>query len=107
PSKIENKAATLRARATASQDVQPVYSVISLRNEELMERIFTKLEVVNADTQLSENDKIAILKSELPLIQEEFFNTFIHNNRDAYKESLLEEIRRQLSEFIYRIPEET
>jgi putative nucleotidyltransferase with HDIG domain len=107
PKKVENKAATLRARADASQGVQPVHSVLSMRNENLIERLFNKIEVVNADTQIVTEDKITILKAEFPEIFNEFFDTYILNNKDSYKESLLEEVQLRLLENEYRIPEET
>ncbi len=107
PRRVENQAATLRARADASQGVQPVYSILSMRNEELAEQLFNKLEIVNADPQIETNDKISIIKAEFPEIFHEFYDTHVLNIKDSYKESLLEEVQLRLIESEYRIPEET
>jgi len=107
PRMIENKAATLRARAEAAEDVQPVYSVISMRNDELLELLFDKLEQVNADAQLTADEKITIYKNEFPLIHREFMASLLKSYEGSHKPSLLEEVSLRLDEHAYRIPEET
>ena len=107
PEMIENKAATLRAQADASESVQPVQTVIQLRNEEIVELLFNKIEQLNPDTLMSNDDKIAIYRSEFPQLFLDYTDTYIRVNRDIYKEAMLEEIQAQLSDYQYRIPEET
>lgn len=107
PRMIENEAATLRARAEAAEDVQPVYSVIPMRNDELLELLFDKLEQVNADTQLTADEKITIYKNEFPLIYREFMASLLKSYEGSHKPSLLEEVSLRIEEHEYRIPEET
>ncbi len=105
--RIKNESATLRARANASEEVQPVQTIIQLRNEEIVELIYNKIEQLNPDTLMSNNDKIAIYRSEFPQLFLDYTDTFIRVNRDIYKEAMLEEIQGQLTDYQYRIPEET
>jgi len=107
PRMIENQAATLRARAEAAEGVQPVYTVIPLRNDELLELLFDKLEQVNADTQLTSDEKITIYKNEFPMIYREFMASLLKSYEGTHKASLLEEVSSKLAEHEYRIPEET
>ncbi|MEX2414703.1 MAG: HDIG domain-containing metalloprotein [Paenibacillaceae bacterium] len=107
PRMIENKAATLRAQADASEDVQPVQTVIQLRNEEIVELVFNKIEQLNPDTLMSNDDKIAIYRSEFPQLFKDYTDRYIRDNRDLYKEAMLEEIQAQMADYEYRIPEET
>jgi len=106
-STIENKAATLRARANASESVSPVYAYTQLRNEDLLELLFSKLELVNADTQMIVADRISIYKSEFPQIYKDYFDSYLRGLQGTYKESLIDEVKARLSEYEYRIPEET
>jgi putative nucleotidyltransferase with HDIG domain len=107
PRMIENKAATLRAQADASEFVQPVQTVIQLRNEQIVELIFNKIEQLNSDSLVSNDDKIAIYRSEFPQLFKDYIDLYIRDNRDLYKEAMLEEIQAQLTDYEYRIPEET
>jgi putative nucleotidyltransferase with HDIG domain len=104
---IENKPATLRAQADASEEVQPVQTVIQLRNEEIVELIYNKIEQLNPDTLMSNDDKIAIYRSEFPQLFKDYTDRYIRDNGDIYKEAILENIQAQLTDYEYRIPEET
>jgi putative nucleotidyltransferase with HDIG domain len=107
PRMIENKAATLRAQADASEEVLPVQTVIQLRNENLVELIFHKIEQLNPDTLMNRDDKISIYRSEFPQLFHDYIDQFIRLNRDIYTMAMLEEIKAQLADYEYRIPEET
>lgn len=107
PRMIENKPATLRAQADASEEVQPVQTVILLRNEDIVELVYNKIEQLNPDTLMSNNDKIAIYRSEFPQLFKDYTNRYIRDNRDIFKEAMLEQIQAQLTDYEYRIPEET
>jgi putative nucleotidyltransferase with HDIG domain len=106
PRMIENKAATLRAQADASEEVQPVQTVIQLRNEQIVELIYNKIEQLNPDSLVSNDDKIAIYRNEFPQLFKDYTDLYIRDNRDIYKEAMLEEIQAQLTDYEYRIPEE-
>ena len=107
PSTIVNEAATLRARTNASEAVEPVMTVVPMRNEELIELIFDKIEQINPDAQIAASDKIAIFRAEFPEIYREFYDGHLRRLRDIQSEPLLEEIGRRLAEYEYRVPEET
>lgn len=107
PRQIENVAATVRARTNAAEAVEPVHTTVAMRNEDLLELLFSKLEQVNPDSLLTSGDKIAIYRTEFPQLFRDFYERLLRNNRDMYNESLTEEITTQLFENEYRIPEET
>src|SRR5690606_33362382 len=86
PNTVVDEAATLRARAEAAEGVQPVYSVLQMRNEELLELLFSKLEFVNADTLISDDNKIMIYKSEFPQIYRDFVDHVLRGHQETYKE---------------------
>ncbi|MEX1030506.1 MAG: HDIG domain-containing metalloprotein [Paenibacillaceae bacterium] len=106
PRTIDNKPATLRAQADASEDVQPVQTVIQLRNEQIVEMVYNKIEQLNPDNLVSNDDKIAIYRNEFPQLFKDYTDLYIRDNRDIYKEAMLEEIQAQLTDYEYRIPEE-
>jgi len=107
PWMIENKPATLRAQADASENVQPVQTVIQLRNEEIVESVYDKIEQLNPDTLLTNEDKMAIYRSEIPQLFKDYMDRYLRDNRDLYSEAMLGEIQDQIIDYEYRIPEET
>lgn len=107
PSTIVNEAATLRARTNASEQVEAVTTVVQMRNEDLIELIFDKIEQVNPDTMIAASDKIAIYRAEFPQIYREFYDGYLRSLRDIYNQPLLDEIEKKVMEYEYRVPEET
>ncbi|NHN30932.1 HD family phosphohydrolase [Paenibacillus agricola] len=109
PRAIENAIATEKAKEEAAQHVQPVYRIVSLKNEQLIEAMFEKLQQINADSEVTLGDKVNIFKSVFPNLAQDHIDKQIqgYTASGQYNEPLLLEIRKKVSEQQYRIPEET
>ncbi|GAA4858264.1 cyclic-di-AMP phosphodiesterase PgpH [Paenibacillus vulneris] len=109
PRAIENAIATEQAKEDAAQKVQPVYRIVGLKNEILMEAIFEKLQQINADTEVTLGDKVNIFKTVIPNLIDDHVEKQIKTYTDSgqYNEMLLQEMRKIIREQQYRIPEET
>jgi len=101
--------ATIRAREAAAERVQTVFTIVSVRNESLVDDIFRRIDQLNRDEVLAVDEKVDIYRRELPLKLDQHVDNFIQNNRgtDTYSPQLLEEMRRSVLEQKYTIPEET
>ncbi len=104
PRQIENVIATNRDKEEASQRVQNVYTVVTMRNNELVDDIFSKLEQINQDNQINLDQKASVYRNHFPSEYDYFFERIINNYSD--NEGLFNEMNRQLSNQRYRIPEE-
>jgi putative nucleotidyltransferase with HDIG domain len=106
---IENAIATEKAKEDAAQHVQPVYRIVSLKNEVLIESMFEKLQQINADSEVTLGDKVNIFKSVFPSLMQDHMDKQIqlYTTSGQYNEPLLQEIRKKVAEQQYRIPEET
>jgi hypothetical protein len=109
PVPIPDAVATEKAKEEASQRVQPVYRIVSLKNENLVEAIFGRLNQINSDTEVSLSDKVNIYRTVLPSIKKDFEEQQLRSMADSgqYSDALLLEMRKQLREQEYQIPEET
>jgi len=109
PVQKENEKATLQAQEEAANRVEPIYTIVALHNEELVAQIFTRMEQLNADDQVTVQNKVDIYRREIPQRYEEFIDSFVQINRDSgtYNAGLLEEMAKNAKEQIYDIPEET
>jgi len=105
----EDKKATLEAQEAAAERVEPIYSIIALRPESLLEQLFTRLEQLNQDDQVTEQSKVNIYRNEIPESYTNYIANFVQANRgdEAYNDTLLEEISNMVKAQAYRIPEET
>jgi putative nucleotidyltransferase with HDIG domain len=101
--------ATLQAQEEAADKVGPIYSIVVLRNDALINEIFTRIEQLNQDDQLTEADKVEIFRRVIPERVEQYVSNFLTTNSgsETYSVGLLEEMKRVASEQVYAIPEET
>lgn len=106
PKMIEDTAATQKAKDQAAQQVQPVYAVISMKNEDLADRIFAKLEQINTDDQIAYDQKVAVFRQEIPVLFSDFYDRYMKSLNNLHSQTLLDEIAKQLKDQQYRIPEE-
>jgi cyclic-di-AMP phosphodiesterase PgpH len=108
PKQIENSVETLKAKDEAAQKVQPIYTIVSLRNEALVNDIFMRIDMVNSDLELKESSKVEIYRTDLPRMYHEFGQQFLRSAQSTgqYPAELLKEIEAKLAEQAYRIPEE-
>ncbi|OAB33952.1 HD family phosphohydrolase [Paenibacillus glacialis] len=109
PGQIPNSKATLKAQEKAAEQVQPVYSIISLRNDLLVVQILDRIDRLNQDDQVSNQDKVSIYRQEIPQRAQEFVQNFVNSSRSsgAYSDNLMDEMLRVINQQTYRIPEET
>ncbi|MCZ8511177.1 HDIG domain-containing protein [Paenibacillus filicis] len=109
PRPIENAVATEKAKEEAAQKVQPVYQIVSLRNEAALDSVFEKLLQINADPDVSQADKVNIYKSVIPTLIRDHLDRQLkaYTDNGQYNAQLLSEMRKQLADQQYRIPEET
>lgn len=109
PRAIENAVATEQAKEEAAQHVQPVYKIVPLKNEALMESIFEKLLQINADTEVTLGDKVNIFKTVLPNLILDHVDKQIKTFGDSgqYNDLLLQEMSKKIRDQQFRIPEET
>jgi putative nucleotidyltransferase with HDIG domain len=109
PRAIENAVATEQAKEEAAQHVQPVYKIISLKNEILIESMFEKLQQINADSEVTLGDKVNIFKTVLPNLVLDHADKQLKAFTDSgqYNEPLVQETSKRIRDQQYRIPEET
>lgn len=109
PRAIENAIATEKAKEDAAQHVQPVFRIVSLKNEVLIEAMFEKLQQINADSEVTLGDKVNIFKSVFPILAQDHVDKQIQSFAISgqYNDALLQEMRKNINEQQYRIPEET
>lgn len=109
PRAIENSVATEQAKEDAAQRVQPVYKIVSLKNDLLMESIFEKLQQINADAEVTLGDKVNIYKTVIPNLIEVHIDKQVktYSGSGQYNDTMLEELKKKIVEQQYRIPEET
>lgn len=106
PRQIYDEKATERARQEAIERVEDVYTVLPVRNLEIIEHIFAKLLQLNADDQVSDSDKVEVYRLFFAQEYQELLRRPISGNREL-SETLLNEVIEQLTDQQYRIPEET
>jgi putative nucleotidyltransferase with HDIG domain len=108
PKQIVNSVATIKAEDEAAKKVQPVYMSVSLKNEELVERIFDKLGQVNMDDQVTFDDRVNIYRMEIPRLYSDFYDGFFRSAsaNPSYNKTLIEDMKEKMNDQQYRIPEE-
>jgi len=106
--RIEDELATEAARAEAVRRVQPVSTLVPMRNAELVERLFDEVARINADDGLTTEEKVSVYRNKLPNLFRDTYETTLSRwaNTDAYSDTLIEEIRLRLYEQQYRFQEE-
>ncbi|RAP76704.1 HD family phosphohydrolase [Paenibacillus montanisoli] len=109
PIDIKDEKATLQAQELAADRVEPIYSIVALRSEMLLEQIFARMEQLNQDDQVTLENKVSIYRNEIPQLYTDYVDQFVANNRGngTYNDTLLEEMAAVVKAQAYRIPEET
>ncbi|MFD0715090.1 HD family phosphohydrolase [Paenibacillus sp. GCM10027626] len=109
PVATEDKKATLAAQEAAAERLEPSFSIVALRAESLLEQIFTRLEQLNRDDQVTEQNKVNIYRNELPQLYNDYIDRFVQKSRGEgdYNDTLLEDLAAAVKSQAYRIPEET
>lgn len=107
PAQVANSKATLKAQEQAAERVQPVYTILPIRNDKLIDQIFERIGTLNLDDAVSFTEKVEIYRKDIPAMPTEFINSFVHSNSGKYSSPLLAEMRNVVEEQVYRVPEET
>ncbi|EXX91905.1 7TM receptor with intracellular metal dependent phosphohydrolase [Paenibacillus darwinianus] len=109
PKQWEDTSATLKAQEQAAENVESKYSIVALRNEGLIDQIFARMERLNAEDQVTFQNKVDIYRREIPDRYDAFVDNFIRNNAgaDTYNPTLLQEMAVRVKEQAYQITEET
>lgn len=108
PPQAVNPDATQQAKEDAADKVQLVYRTVDWKNQQISDAIFDKLSQVNFDDEVAYNDKVSIYRTVLPGIVQEhedrLFRSF--SAIGMYNESLINEMKKNINDQQYRIPEE-
>ncbi|WP_309123046.1 HDIG domain-containing metalloprotein [Paenibacillus sp.] len=106
--RIEDELATEAARADAVRRVQPVSTIVPMRNTDLVERLFDEIARINADEGLTTDEKVSVYRNKLPDLFRQTYETTLTKwlNADTYSATLIDEIRLRLNEQQYRLQEE-
>lgn len=80
PMQIPNNKATLKAQEQEAERVQPIYTIVTVPNENLVVSILDRIDRLNQDDQVSREDKIAIYKLEIPQRAKDFIQNFVNAN---------------------------
>ncbi|MBB6729707.1 HD family phosphohydrolase [Cohnella zeiphila] len=109
PRQIVDEKATLEAQEKAADKVSPVYSLVSLHNEQLLDEILVRIDQLNQDDQVTTDNKVDIYRTDIPARLDQFVASFVQNNSggETYSASLLEEMQKDIQTQKYSIPEET
>ncbi|TXK84115.1 HD family phosphohydrolase [Paenibacillus sp. N3.4] len=109
PRQIENAIATEQAKEDAAKRVQPVYRIVNLKNDALIDAIYDKLSQINADEEVKFDDKVSIYRRVIPQLISDLENQSIKSFRASgqYNDPLLEQIQQALVEQQYPLPEES
>jgi len=109
PRQWEDERATELAKERAAEGVEPKYSIVALRSESLVDQIVARIEQLNADRDVSFDNKVDIYRREIPARYDAFVDRFAADSRNSetYNPGLLEEMARNVKEQRYTIPEET
>ncbi|GLX69161.1 HD family phosphohydrolase [Paenibacillus glycanilyticus] len=109
PHQIFDSKATLEAQEEAANKIDPIYSNVALRNEQLIDQIFVRIEQLNMDDQVTVQNKVEIYRNEIPGKYSAFLDNFVKMNMGTgkYNDSLLEEMSKVIKDQVYTIPEET
>lgn len=109
PTQIRDEKATRAAEEQAANAIDDMYSNVGLRNVQLVESIFLRIEGLNSDDQVTEQNKIDIYRTEIPSFYDKHIANFAETSlsNEMYNELLLEEMVRVTAEQKYTIPEET
>jgi len=108
PRQIENKEATLQAQEEAAGKIPKVYRSVNLKNDDAVYAVYSKINVINGDTETKTDDKVSLYRTVISSVVAEEQAKTIRQLQDTglYSEELLAEIRQKVADQSYRIPEE-
>lgn len=106
--RIEDEIATAEARAEAVRRVQPVSTLVSIKNTDLVVKLFDEMERINADDGLTAEEKVSVYRNKIPSLFTQTFDSTLAKWSAAgtYSETLIEEIRLRINEHRYQLQEE-
>jgi cyclic-di-AMP phosphodiesterase PgpH len=109
PHQIADDKATLEAQEKASANVAPIYSIVPLRNVTLIDEIFSRIEQLNQDDQITEDKKVEIYRREIPERVDRYIQAVAAANSEseAFSPDLLKDMQKIIYSQLYQIPEET
>ncbi|WP_019909249.1 HD family phosphohydrolase [Paenibacillus sp. HW567] len=109
PKKILDTKATLKAQEAAAENVTNRYTIIPLRADNLITSLLDRIDRLNQDDLISQSDKTAIYREEIPQRANDFILNFVASSRSAgtYSDTLLDEMQKVIKDQTYVIPEET
>lgn len=109
PKQIFDEKATLQAQEKAAESVEPRYTYVALRSDQLVDQIFGRMEQLNQDDGVTTEDKINIYRNEIPRRYVDYLEQYAKNNRgiSTLNDTLLDEMLRVAKEQQYAVPEET
>lgn len=109
PMEIPDTKATLKAQEEAADRIGESYTIIPLRNENVVNSLMDRIFRLNQDELVSTEEKISIYREDLQQIPKDYIATFIRNNRNSgtYSTTLLKEMSQRIEEQEYQISEET
>src|SRR5690606_40093957 len=96
PYQEENSLATEKAKEEAASRIQPVYKIVSIKNEQIVETIFDKLEQNNTDPEMTFDVRVDLYRNLLPAIYTDYVERFMKTLRAAgnYNDTLMNEDRK-------------
>ncbi len=97
PTQVENKTATLKAQEEAAQRQLPLYKILDLKNDAMVDAVFEKLNQLNADNEVAYSDKVNIYRTVLPAMVQDYEDRYIRglSDRGQYPEQLIDEVRKK------------
>ncbi|MGZ9585019.1 HD family phosphohydrolase [Paenibacillus marinisediminis] len=106
---IADKKAYLEAQEKAAESVAPVYPIINMKNERMLDDMFNRIENLNLDKDFSLSEKVDLYRRVIPQMFTDYVDAFMVTSRNngTYSSSLLTEMSKRIEEQMYRIPEET
>jgi putative nucleotidyltransferase with HDIG domain len=105
---VENKRATTQLAEAEANRTLPIYQTVAWPYDELIQRIYEKIEQINRDQELKTEDKVTIFRLTIPQMIADLESTTMRNLRDQqnYSKDLLSHIALEWEEQRYLIPEE-
>jgi cyclic-di-AMP phosphodiesterase PgpH len=108
PQQIQLEKETQKARDEAAAKIGPVYTVVTVKSENLIDMLYEKLIQNNANASLAQELKISLYKDVFPSVMDDFIRQTVsnmsRNNLNSVK--LQAEAGAKMKEQMYKIPEE-
>ncbi|RAV21756.1 HD family phosphohydrolase [Paenibacillus contaminans] len=105
---IQDFVATQKAQDEAALKVAPVYRYAAIKHDQLIEALYDKLELNNADAEMKYDIKVSLYRDLFPSVLGDYTNQALNNARSGgqYSDTFLTEMKSQLESQQYKIPEE-